>query len=106
MNKNIVENLIVKLKKKGADHCDVMLIKSNSISCSQRLGKLEKNEHSMEYDIGMEYGYSICLKALQKGRSESSVPEGISIFIIKYLSIYMEFLIYIYIEGNSCHPPP
>ena len=53
MDKNLVENLIVKLKKKGADHCDVMLIKSNSISCSQRLGKLEKNEHSMEYDIGI-----------------------------------------------------
>ena len=46
MNKNFVLDIIKKLKNKGCDQCDVFLIDSLSMSSTQRLGKLEKNERS------------------------------------------------------------
>lgn len=53
MDKNLAEDLIKRLKSKGADQCDVMFLKSQSISSSQRLGKLEKNEYSTSYEVGI-----------------------------------------------------
>ncbi len=53
MNKNFVLDIIKKLKNKGCDQCDVFLIDSLSMSSTQRLGKLEKNERSNSLEIGL-----------------------------------------------------
>ncbi|MAH78519.1 MAG: modulator protein [Rickettsiales bacterium] len=53
MDKNFIFKIIEKLKKKGCDQSDVFLTKNFSISSSRRLGKLEKNEQSESYDLGI-----------------------------------------------------
>ena len=53
MDKNFIFKIIEKLKKKGCDQSDVFLTKNFSISSSRRLGKLEKNEQSESYDVGI-----------------------------------------------------
>ena len=53
MEKDFISDIINKLKKKGCDECDVMAVKSLALSSSQRLGKLEKNERSEYFELGI-----------------------------------------------------
>lgn len=53
MEKDLISDIIKKLKKKGCNECDVMAVKSLALSSSQRLGKLEKNERSEYFELGI-----------------------------------------------------
>ena len=53
MKKDLVSTIIQKLKKKGCDQCEVFLVEGSSLSATQRLGKLEKNEASDSIEIGL-----------------------------------------------------
>tara|TARA_B100001027_G_scaffold32663_1_gene19767 strand:- start:5452 stop:6792 length:1341 start_codon:yes stop_codon:yes gene_type:complete len=53
MNKNFLEDIIKKLKKKGASESDAIYFESESVSASCRLGKIEKTERSEIKEIGI-----------------------------------------------------
>ena len=53
MNKNILNDILNKLKKLGCDQSDVFFSKTTSISSSSRLGKTEKTEKSSVSEIGI-----------------------------------------------------
>lgn len=53
MDKNFLLNIINKLQKKGCDQSDVFFVKNLSLNSSIRLNKLEKNEHSENFEIGI-----------------------------------------------------
>ena len=53
MDKNFLQNIINKLKKKGCDQSDVFFVKNSSLNSSVRLNKLEKNEYSENFEIGI-----------------------------------------------------
>ena len=46
MDKNLAEDLIKRLKSKGADQCDVMFLKSQSINLIMHSRNLLKNTSS------------------------------------------------------------
>ena len=45
MDKNLLQDINLKLKKKGVTESDVVYFESETISASSRLGKLEKTEN-------------------------------------------------------------
>lgn len=53
MDKNFLSDIISKLKKKGCDQSDIFMVKNFSMSSSKRLGKIEKNEQSESFEIGI-----------------------------------------------------
>ena len=53
MDKNFLSDIISKLKKKGWDQSDIFMVKNFSMSSSKRLGKIEKNEQSESFEIGI-----------------------------------------------------
>ena len=53
MDKNFLEDILKKLKSKGADHADVIFSQEESKSSSCRLGKIEKSETSEVKEIGI-----------------------------------------------------
>lgn len=50
---NILEDLLAKAGRAGADAADAVMIESISISHAQRLGKVERLERSEEADVGL-----------------------------------------------------
>jgi PmbA protein len=50
---NLLNDLLVKAKKAGADTCDAVYVRSTSLSIAQRLAKPEKLERSENSDIGL-----------------------------------------------------
>ena len=44
MNKNFLNDIILKLRAKGSDEVDVFYCESNNKNCSSRLGKIERKE--------------------------------------------------------------
>ena len=50
---DLLQDLIVKAKKKGATAADAVFIETKSLSVAQRLGNMEKLERSEGYDIGL-----------------------------------------------------
>ena len=46
MDKNFLQDILKKLKKKGADEADVVFSSSKNKSSSCRLGEIEKTEES------------------------------------------------------------
>ena len=53
MNKNFLEEILKKLKKKGCDESDVIYSENKTTSSSSRLGKIEKTETSEIKEIGI-----------------------------------------------------
>mgnify|MGYP001360539874 CR=1 FL=1 len=53
MDKNFLEDILKKLKQKGASESDAIYFESESISASCRLGKIEKTEKSEIKEIGI-----------------------------------------------------
>ncbi len=53
MDKNLLEDINIKLKKKGATESDVVFFESETTSASSRLGKIEKTEKSKTKEIGL-----------------------------------------------------
>ena len=53
MDKNLLHDINIKLKKKGVTESDVVYFQSETISASSRLGKLEKTEKSEVREIGI-----------------------------------------------------
>ena len=53
MDKNILNDIIVKLKKLGCDESDVFFSETTTLSSSSRLGKIEKTEKSSISEIGI-----------------------------------------------------
>ncbi len=53
MDKNLLQDINLKLKKKGVTESDVVYFESETISASSRLGKLEKTEKSEVQEIGI-----------------------------------------------------
>lgn len=53
MNKNLLEEILKKLKKKGCDEADIVFAEDSTISSSSRLGKIEKTEVSEVKEIGI-----------------------------------------------------
>ena len=53
MNKNLLEEILKKLKKKGCDQADVIFAEDSTSSASSRLGKIEKTEISEIREIGI-----------------------------------------------------
>lgn len=53
MNKNLLEEILKKLKKKGCDQADVIFAEDSTSSASSRLGKIEKTEVSEIREIGI-----------------------------------------------------
>ena len=49
----LLDDLIGRAVKAGADAADAVLIESASLSHAQRLGKVEKLERSENYDLGL-----------------------------------------------------
>ena len=49
----LLSDLLDKAKKAGADAADAMLVESQSLSVTQRLGKLENVERSESADLGL-----------------------------------------------------
>ena len=47
MDKNFLQDILKKLKKKGADEADVVFSSSENKSSSCRLGEIEKTEESI-----------------------------------------------------------
>ena len=50
---DLLQDLIVKARKKGATAADAVFIETKSLSVAQRLGNMEKLERSEGYDIGL-----------------------------------------------------
>ena len=53
MDKNLLQDINLKLKKKGVTESDVVYFESETVSASSRLGKLEKTEKSELQEIGI-----------------------------------------------------
>ena len=53
MDKNFLQDILKKLKKKGADEADVVFSSSKNKSSSCRLGEIEKTEESVTNEIGI-----------------------------------------------------
>ena len=53
MDKNFLEDILKKLKSKGADHADVIFSQAENKSSSCRLGKIENSETSEVKEIGI-----------------------------------------------------
>ena len=53
MDKNFLQDILKKLKKKGADEADVVFSSSENKSSSCRLGEIEKTEESITNEIGI-----------------------------------------------------
>ena len=53
MDKNILYDIIVKLKKLGCDESDVFFSETTTLNSSSRLGKIEKTEKSSISEIGI-----------------------------------------------------
>ena len=53
MNKNFLEEILKKLKKKGCDESDIIYSENKTISSSSRLGKIERTETSEIKEIGI-----------------------------------------------------
>ena len=53
MDKNYLQEIIKKLKKKGCDQADVFFLENLTMSSSRRMKKLEKNEQSESKEIGI-----------------------------------------------------
>ena len=53
MNKNDLENINKKLRKKGCEESDVFYCESKNISSTSRLGKIEKTENSDIKELGI-----------------------------------------------------
>ena len=53
MDKNFLQDILKKLKKKGADEADVVFSSSENKSSSCRLGEIEKTEESVTNEIGI-----------------------------------------------------
>ena len=53
MDKNFLEDILKKLKKKGAEEADVVFFSSKNKSSSCRLGEIEKTEESVTNEIGI-----------------------------------------------------
>ena len=53
MDKNLLQDINLKLKKRGVTESDVVYLESETISASSRLGKLEKTEKSEVREIGI-----------------------------------------------------
>ena len=53
MDKNLLENIVSKLKRMGSEESDVFFLNTSTISCSSRLGKVEKNESSSTSELGI-----------------------------------------------------
>lgn len=53
MNKNFLNDIILKLRAKGSDEVDVFYCESNNKNCSSRLGKIERKENSHTKEIGI-----------------------------------------------------
>ncbi len=53
MDKNILQDILKKLKKKGVDEADVAFYSSKNKSSSCRLGEIEKTEESVTNEIGI-----------------------------------------------------
>tara|TARA_B100000287_G_scaffold428929_1_gene481238 strand:- start:2547 stop:3887 length:1341 start_codon:yes stop_codon:yes gene_type:complete len=74
MNKNFLEDILKKLKKKGIDEADVLLTQSENKSTSCRLGKIEKTEESEIQEIGIR----VILKKRQSIISSTNIePKNI-----------------------------
>lgn len=52
-DQNLIEDLIKKAKTGGADGADCIIVRSTSLSHSQRLGKIEKLERQESYDLSL-----------------------------------------------------
>src|SRR5579859_6337816 len=50
---DLLDQLIARARKAGADHADAVQFDGISISHAQRLGKIEKLERSEGYDLGL-----------------------------------------------------
>ncbi|MGB8841699.1 MAG: TldD/PmbA family protein [Aliidongia sp.] len=50
---DLLDQLIVRARKSGADQADAVMFEGISISHAQRLGKIEKLERSESYDLGL-----------------------------------------------------
>ena len=53
MDKNLLQDILKKLKKKGVDEADVVFSSSKNKSSSCRLGEIEKTEESVTNEIGI-----------------------------------------------------
>ena len=53
MDKNFLQDILKKLKKKGAEEADVVFSSSKNKSSSCRLGEIEKTEESVTNEIGI-----------------------------------------------------
>ena len=84
MNKNLIIDIIEKLKKKGCDQSDVFLKQNVTKSSSVRLRMLEKNESSQNTQIG--------IRAV-KGKKQSIIsssnidPKNIDVLVQKVVDM-------------------
>ena len=53
MDKNFLQDILKKLKKKGVEEADVVFSSSKNKSASCRLGEIEKTEESVTNEIGI-----------------------------------------------------
>ncbi len=53
MDKNLLNDILIKLKKMGCDEADVFFSKDNTVSSSSRLGKIDKTEESQTTEVGI-----------------------------------------------------
>ena len=52
-DRNLLDDLLKKAKKRGGDGADGLLVRSTSLSHAQRLGEIEKLEREESFDLGL-----------------------------------------------------
>ena len=81
---NILDDLLIKVRTKGADAADAIHIKSQSLAVTQRLGKPEKLERSENSDIGLRVFFG---KRQAIVSSSDSSPEALKELIDRVISM-------------------
>ena len=85
MDKNFLQDILKKLKKKGADEADVVFSSSKNKSSSCRLGEIEKTEESVTNEIGIR----VIIKKRQSIISTTNI-ENRNIKINVHRKIYLK----------------
>ncbi|MDB5409155.1 MAG: putative peptidase PmbA-like [Rhodospirillales bacterium] len=72
---NILDDLIARARRAGADAADAVLFEGTSIAHAQRLGKTEKLERSESYDLGLRILVGKC-QAMVSSNDRSAAAIG------------------------------
>ena len=84
MDKNFLQDILKKLKKKGAEEADVVFSSSKNKSSSCRLGEIEKTEESVTSEIGIR----AIIKKRQSNISSTNIePSNINSLIDKVIEM-------------------